>query len=281
MLFWPKGNVLHEVMNLPYLWWQLHSTSKIDSEKTKLIYGDHHRQYVICFKPKEHFDPNLPVIVYFHGGGWQYGSPENFEANAQPFLRRGHLVVLPSYRRRPLYDYYHMREDLDQILQLIAKKVREEGIEKPTYVFGGMSAGGNLAAHLALDREALQRQGWRAEQIKGLFTFGAVLDLNHMPDNFVLDQFAGPRGEKKYHDANPVNYIDEHTQLSVFCLHGELDGMVPLACSTSFVERLQKRSKSKVKCIVEPEGSHLDSVAWAHQDNQQRAALLTWLEGLY
>ena len=130
MLFWPKGNVLHEVMNLPLLWWQLHNSPKLDCEKKRLKYGDHHRQYSLMLKPKENFNPNLPVIIYFHGGGWQYGSPENFEANAQPFLNKGHLVFLPSYRRRPSHDYYHMREDLDQILLLVAKKVQEEGINK-------------------------------------------------------------------------------------------------------------------------------------------------------
>lgn len=280
MIFWPKGNVVHEVMNLPYLWWQLHNTPKLNSRREKIRYGDHHRQYCYLLKSEAHFNPELPVIVYFHGGGWQYGSPENFEANAQPFLKRGHLVFLPSYRRRPNYDYYDMREDLDQILLLLAKHSKAEGISEPGYIFGGMSAGGNLAAHLALNREALRRAGWAPEQVRGLFTFGSVLDLHKMPDNFVLDQFAGPRDGQKFYDANPINYIDAETKCPFFCLHGSKDGMVPLACSISFAEKMQERAGGKVKLIVQPNGSHLDSVEWAHRDNWQRRELLNWLTTL-
>lgn len=280
MIFWPKGTIAHEVMNLPFLWWQLHRTPKLASERLKLKYGEHYRQYCLMFKPEKGFKADLPVIVYFHGGGWRYGSPENFEANAQPFLSKGHLVFLPSYRRRPRYDYYHMREDLDQILLTVAGKVKELGIKSPKYVFGGMSAGGNLAAHLVLNRSALNKANWATESIKGLFVCGSVLDLDQMPDHYVMDEFAGQRGEKKFLDANPINYIDEQTRLNIFCLHGSSDGMVPLASSASFIEKLQKFTQSKVKFIVHPEGTHLDAVQWAHQDDWQRKVLLDWLKSV-
>ena len=39
-----------------------------------------------------------PAIVFFHGGGWNAGTPEQFAAHARYFAKRDMIAILAEYR---------------------------------------------------------------------------------------------------------------------------------------------------------------------------------------
>ena len=42
-------------------------------------------------------EPGMSVVVFFHGGDWQYGTPQMWEA--ENFAARGRIIVITvSYR---------------------------------------------------------------------------------------------------------------------------------------------------------------------------------------
>ena len=45
-------------------------------------------------------DPKVPkpAIVFFHGGGWNAGTPEQFAAHARYFSKRGMIAIPAEYR---------------------------------------------------------------------------------------------------------------------------------------------------------------------------------------
>jgi acetyl esterase len=102
--------------------------------------------------------PPLPVLVYFFGGGWVLGSLDAVDptcrrlANATPCA-----VVSVAYRRAPEHPFPAALEDCYAATHWVAEYGPEIGLDPDRVAVGGASAGGNLAAALAL--LAREREG--------------------------------------------------------------------------------------------------------------------------
>lgn len=93
----------------------------------------------------------LPLLVYFHGGGWVVGSV----AISDPFCRAianasGCAVVSVDYRLAPEDRYPAAADDAYAATRWSADHASDLGIDPSRIAVGGSSAGGNLAAVVAL-----------------------------------------------------------------------------------------------------------------------------------
>lgn len=100
-----------------------------------------------------------PCLLWIHGGGYILGCPEMDE---QLLCRKadelGCLVVAVDYRLSPEHPYPAALDDCDAALGWILENASAMGVNTSTLVLGGASAGGGLAAALAL-RARDQRPG--------------------------------------------------------------------------------------------------------------------------
>lgn len=93
----------------------------------------------------------LPVLVYFHGGGWVIGNldvvdkPVRTLANAS-----GCAIVTVQYRISPETKFPGPAEDCYAATAWVAAHAAELGVDAGRLAVGGDSAGGNLAAAVAL-----------------------------------------------------------------------------------------------------------------------------------
>jgi acetyl esterase len=100
-------------------------------------------------RPSE--DPGLPVVVYFHGGGWTIGRAAEFDYVArQVAVAAGALVVSVDYRLAPEHPFPAPLDDCWRALRWTAKHAGEFGGDPSRLAVLGDSAGGNLAAVCAL-----------------------------------------------------------------------------------------------------------------------------------
>ena len=93
----------------------------------------------------------LPVIMYFHGGGWVLGDASTYDA----FMRRlvhgtGAAVVFVEYRRSPEEHYPAPLEECYAATQWVAEHGRELGLDPSRLAVAGDSAGGNMATVVCL-----------------------------------------------------------------------------------------------------------------------------------
>jgi acetyl esterase len=90
-------------------------------------------------------------LVFFHGGGWVIGDLDSHDVACRKLAVEGQLIVISvDYRRAPEHKFPAAVEDAIAATAWIAAHARELGIDPERLLVGGDSAGGNLAAVVAL-----------------------------------------------------------------------------------------------------------------------------------
>ncbi len=93
-----------------------------------------------------------PAIVYYHGGGWVVGDLDSHDASCRLLAAvSGCLVVAVDYRLAPEHPFPAAVDDSLSAYQWVHRHADELGFEPGQVGVMGDSAGGNLAAVVALE----------------------------------------------------------------------------------------------------------------------------------
>lgn len=118
--------------------------------------------------PVRAYDPTAddpPVLVYFHGGGWVRGDVDTHDELCRDLCRRTRaLVCSVDYRRAPEHPFPAAFADCYAATAWAADHAGSLGADPSRLAVAGDSAGGNLAAAVALrardaDGPAVSHQG--------------------------------------------------------------------------------------------------------------------------
>ena len=94
---------------------------------------------------------NLPGLVYYHGGGWVFGTLDSIDRTMRALTNAsGCVVISVDYRLAPEHQFPAAMEDADAALRYVAEHAEEFGVDPNRIAAGGDSAGGNLAAVVCL-----------------------------------------------------------------------------------------------------------------------------------
>jgi acetyl esterase len=103
---------------------------------------------VRIYRPSD--DCDLPVVVFFHGGGWVLCDLDSHDAMARRMANTsGCIVVATDYRLAPEYRYPTAADDCYAALKWVAENATSFGGDSSRLAIFGDSAGGNLAAVVA------------------------------------------------------------------------------------------------------------------------------------
>lgn len=94
----------------------------------------------------------LPVLLYFHGGGFTIGSVATHDALCRHLSHLAHCAVVSvDYRLAPEHKFPTAANDAWDTLQWLAAQAAGLGLDRGRIAVGGDSAGGTLAAVCAIE----------------------------------------------------------------------------------------------------------------------------------
>jgi acetyl esterase len=92
-----------------------------------------------------------PVLVFFHGGGWVIGDLDSHDVVCRKLALEGELMVVSvDYRLAPEHKFPAAVDDAMAATKWIAENAKQLGVDTARLMVGGDSAGGNLAAVVAI-----------------------------------------------------------------------------------------------------------------------------------
>ena len=93
----------------------------------------------------------LPVLVWYHGGGFVIGSLDTHDSACRMLANRADCIVVSvDYRLAPEHKFPAAVEDSEAALKWVALHASEFGGDSRALAVGGDSAGANLAAVVAI-----------------------------------------------------------------------------------------------------------------------------------
>lgn len=91
------------------------------------------------------------AILYFHGGGWVLGDLESHDSLCRRLAAASQTpLVAVNYRRAPEHRFPAAFDDCLEATEFVAKSANDDSLRYEQVVVSGDSAGGNLAAAVAI-----------------------------------------------------------------------------------------------------------------------------------
>jgi len=146
-----------------------------------------------------------PVLVFFYGGGWASGSRQTYRFIGATMAAHGMLVVIPDYRLYPDVTFHAFMDDAAAAVAWTHANAARFGGDPHRLFLMGHSAGGQIAALLALDPSYLRSVNLSPEHdVCGVIGLAAPYDFLPI-DNADLKAIFGPEAE--WPRSQPINYV--------------------------------------------------------------------------
>jgi len=200
------------------------------------------------YRPKDAGAQALPVVLYFHGGGWVAGARERAALSALPFLHMGFAVVNVSYRLANVALAPAAVEDTLCALQWVGLNAKQHNFDLAKVVTSGDSAGGHLALATAMippdsrftNQCAANEPTWSGPYVNAAPKVAAVVNWYGITD--VADMLQGPNirsyavawfgsmpgREALARELSPLSHVRAGGP-AVLTIHGDADPLVPYA----------------------------------------------------
>ena len=201
-----------------------------------------------------------PAIMQIHGGSWVMGDKRE---QGWPLLSHlaanGWVCFNVNYRLSPGATFPDHLVDLKAALAWIREHADEYGVDPRFIAVTGGSAGGHLAALMALTANDPEYQpGFEdadttvqaAVPIYGVYDFTSRLGTNRLPfwyrrlEQQIMKAFRSEEPDK-FRRASPIDQIHPEAP-PFFVIHGDRDTLAPVEEARYFAAELRQVSKSPV-----------------------------------
>ena len=141
-------------------------------EATAVAGGREVRVRLYAAEPRRAGSAPAPCVLYFHGGGWVFCSPDTHDNVCRRLAGAGDLVVASvDYGLAPECPFPEGLDDCAAALRWLRREGPELGIDPERLALAGDSAGANLALALCLKlRDAGEPQPRAAALVYGAFS---------------------------------------------------------------------------------------------------------------
>ena len=205
------------------------------------------------YAPDEPADTPRPAVVFFHGGGWNHGTPEQFAPYCQHLAKLGVVGISVQYRLKDNHGTtpFEAIRDAVSAMRWVYQHVEALNLDPQRVAAGGGSAGGHLAALTATlqnpDLEDPADNQDTAYRPAALILFNPVYDNG--PGGYGQDRLGD-----RWQDASPRHNLHADMPPTLVML-GDQDHLIPVATAQAFRDQMQSLGVHS-DLIVYPGQSH-------------------------
>ena len=157
---------------------------------------------------------DLPIVVFVHGGSWQFGDKRSAADTASFFVEHGFLFVSTNYRLSPAVSHPTHVSDVARAVAFVHDHALEYGGDPDRIFLMGHSAGAHLVALLGADSRRLDELGKDASMVNGVVVLDtAALDMERrmaaLPEQESGMYGAFTRDRAVWRDASVLAHVEE------------------------------------------------------------------------
>jgi acetyl esterase/lipase len=222
-------------------------------------------------------------VIFIHGGFWLL-SDDDYRIGqyvAAELSREGVAVAILRYRLAPAVHHPAQAEDVAAGVALLLREADHYGYDRKRIFLAGHSAGGHLAALIALDPRFLDKHGVSPKALAGVISFSGLYNLAptwNVTENqraATVQTFGVDDNVLK--SASPVSHA--HSDAPPFLLLGAQNDFPGfLIDAKQFYDRMRATGHRQIERWIAPDRDHFSLMRIADNDNEARLLLLDFLK---
>ncbi len=244
------------------------------SKRFGVVYAAHDRAKLVgdFYLPKGL--TKAPVVVAMHGGGWRGGSRGFYKYWGLFLARHGFALFTIDYRLGKPGAYPGAIYDVKAAVQFVRAKATELDIDPERIGLMGDSAGGYLAAMLALASDRFTeryREGANAGtpvDVKAVIGFYGIYDMAAQwkqdmkvtPGDSITQDFLGASPSQNpqiYRQSSPMNYVNaDRKDVRFLLIHGERDDLVDPSVQSGAFNTALAQAGFASRLLIIPGAAH-------------------------
>ncbi|HEY2033360.1 MAG TPA: alpha/beta hydrolase [Rhizomicrobium sp.] len=198
-----------------------------------LAYGPGERQKLDIYTPDELTEP-APILLFFHGGSWQFGDKSHYRALGQAFASKGIITVVANYRLFPPDGFPLFIEDGAHAFRFVRDHARAWGGNPHRIFLCGHSAGAHIVTMLAANSDYLRAVGADLLSPRGIIGIAGPYDFLPLKDPVLIELFGGDN----LPETQPIHFVDGK-RAPMLLAHGRDDTTVGAGNSKRLAQKLQ------------------------------------------
>ena len=208
--------------------------------------------FLHVYNPKGHKGSDQrPAIVFFFGGGWNGGTPKQFEPHCNHLARQGMVAITAEYRvkSRNKTTPFECVKDGKSAIRWVRENADQLGVDAKRVAAGGGSAGGHVAAATG-NCPGLEEKG---ENLKISSKPDALVLFNPVYDNSSKG-FGHDRVKARWKEISPMHNISKGAPPTIVFL-GTKDKLIPVDTGQEY-DRRMKAVGSQSKLHLYKDATH-------------------------
>jgi acetyl esterase/lipase len=241
---------------------------------------------------------HAPVVLFIHGGSWTMGDKrEQGRPMLHEFVRRGWIAVVPNYRLAPRHPWPAQIHDVTRALGWVKKNIATFGGDPERVVISGGSAGGQLAALVALTKDD---PTWRPSDmsdvtdwsVRGAMPFYGVLEMTGDESHWYglgrglrillerrIVQVPYDENVPLYRALSPYERI--HRDAPPFLVvHGRNDTLVDVHVARDFVDKFRRDALAPIYYVELPFTQHAFDISASPRTSATTRAAVAFAESV-
>ena len=201
----------------------------------KISYGSDKNQYYYYYEPDK--VKSDKVIVWIHGGGWNAGTPEDFDYMGQRFAEEGYRFISMGYRLSTQKKYPAQIEDVCAGYNHAIEYLNQKAIDTFKIIICGPSAGAHLSSILTYSKSDQEKYKVDISGVIGYVGWGGPYCFNDKSSLVlrILENQLFPKGYDR-RDAEPIALLTNNN-IPMLLIQSRHDGLVDFSFAEDFRDK--------------------------------------------